>query len=247
MLLEKADFEKEFQLYYQPQYDISGEVLIGAEALLRWNSPEIGMIAPGEFIPIAEDTGIIIKLGEWSIKKAINQIITWNENYDSKMRISINLSLAQFKDTAFMNKLITFLRDNNVCPEWVDIEIAEGIAMKGNKEFADIFNRISEMGFSISIDNFGANYSSLNYLENFSVNRIKIAQQLVDDVDKDNSKAKIVKAVVSMAKSLGLIVTAVGVECIEQLEVLKDFECDEIQGRLFGYPLPVSEFEKIYF
>lgn len=246
MLLDKADFEQEFQLYYQPQYDITGRVLVGAEALLRWNNPEIGKIDPQEFIPIAEETGIIIRLGEWTIRKAINQIVKWNESYDSKIKISINISLAQLTNTAFMDNLIVLLHDINAYPEWVDIEVSEWIAMNGEKKFAEVFNRISELGFSISIDNFGNDYSSLSYLKDFPINRIKISQKLVNNIAEDNSKEKIVKAIVSMAKSLGLKVIAVGVEYKEQLEVLSNIECDEIQGRFFGYPLPVTEFEKIY-
>ncbi|HEY9061112.1 MAG TPA: EAL domain-containing protein [Pseudobacteroides sp.] len=246
LLLKNANFDNEFELYYQPQIRIPENKLIGAEALLRWSSREYGSISPSEFIPIAEEIGIIVPLGKWVMKEAVHQISLWNTSNNMDLKVGINISPKQFDSPDFVDFLKDLISKYKAKPEWLDIEITESIAMKGELTVQEVFAALTELGVSISIDDFGTGYSSLSYIKRFSIDRLKIAKPLVDNISTSNGDAQIVKAIVMMAKAMGIKTIAEGVEYEEQSRLLIDLQCDEIQGYIFGRPVPASEFEKSF-
>lgn len=242
--LKKADFDSEFELFYQPQYSITDKKIIGAEALLRWNNKDIGFISPEEFIPIAEEIDYINSIGEWVMEKAIKQIAKWNNN-SIYLKVGINVSPKQLDNKNFIANLKSFMEENSVSPEYIDIEITENIAIEGEYRIKQIESLFSGLGVSISIDDFGTGYSSLSYLKIFPFERIKIAKPLIDVISTDSFDFEIVKALIMLAKSIGIKTIAEGVESQEQLDILTELGCDEIQGYLLGKPMPVSQFEEL--
>lgn len=242
--LKNADYNKEFVLYYQPQFSTKDQSLIGMEALIRWKHPEKGFIPPCEFIPIAEENGAIIDIGEWVIEKSFFQIKKWNETYNINLKMSINVSPIQIENTDFITWLKEKIKQENILPAWIDLEITEGSAMNPNISFEEIFNLLEDIGINTSIDDFGTGYSSLSYIKRFNINRLKIAKELIDNIYEDKNALLIVQAIIMMAKGMGLKTIAEGVEDTNQLEILKKLECDEIQGYIFGKPVPAQEFEK---
>jgi len=243
-LLKKADYDKEFELFYQPQYSIKDKKIIGAEALLRWNNKDIGFISPGEFIPIAEEIDYINSIGDWVMENAIKQISKWS-NKSIYLKVGINVSPKQLDNKNFISKLKSFMDENSVSPEYIDIEITENIAIEGEYKIKQIESLFSSLGVSISIDDFGTGYSSLSYLKIFPFERIKIAKPLIDVISTDSFDFEIVKAVIMLAKSIGIKTIAEGVEFQEQLDILTELGCDEVQGYLLGRPMTVSQLEKL--
>jgi len=243
-LLKKISYDNEFELYYQPQYSIKDKKIIGAEALLRWNNEYLGSISPVEFIPIAEEIDYINSIGEWVMEKAIKQIAKWN-NKSIYLKVGINVSPKQLDNKNFTSKLIGFMEENSVSPEYIDIEITENIAIEGEYRIKQIESIFSSLGVSISIDDFGTGYSSLSYLKIFPFERIKIAKPLIDVISTDSFDFEIVKAVIMLAKSIGIKTIAEGVESQEQLDILTELGCDEVQGYLLGRPMTVSQLEKL--
>ncbi len=246
ILLRKADYDKEFYLVYQPQFSIPGREITGVEALIRWDSPEKGNITPGEFIPIAEEIGCIVQLGDWIIKKAAAQISEWNNTYNGNLKVGINISPKQLDGVNFVNKLLSVMKQSGVPSEWLDIEITESIAMKGETTMEEIFSTLAANGLTTSIDDFGTGYSSLSYIMQFSFDRLKIAKPLIDSVATDFNDTQIVKAIIMMAKALGIKTIAEGVETEDQLSTLIKLGCDEIQGYIFSKPLSPTELEERY-
>ncbi len=244
--LKKAVYDNEFELYYQPQFSILDNKLIGMEALLRWNHPEQGIIFPDDFIPIAEETGEIIPLGAWVIHQAIRQIAQWNKCYNLQLKMAINISPQQLDSVNLISHLETMISQYDIPTNWLDIEITESIAMKGEIRAEEIFAMISGLGASISIDDFGTGYSSLSYLKHYSFDRIKIDKSLIDNVTTDYSTVQIIKAIIMIGKALGIKTIAEGVEYQEQLKILAELGCDEAQGYLFSRPLPASQFEQLF-
>ena len=216
--MKKADYDCEFELFYQPQFRISDHHLIGAEALLRWKSPELGMIPPGEFIPIAEESDDIILIGEWVMKKAMNQIGQWNLHYGRDLQIGINVSPKQLDAINFIEEVRSLIQEYDVKPEWLDIEITESSTMNSATRMEEILTVLAGIGVSISIDDFGTGYSSLSYIKRFDIDRLKIARELVSQIEHDQIDLQIVQAVVLMAKAMGLRTIAEGVETQVQLE-----------------------------
>lgn len=241
LALQTANYDKEFYLVFQPQFSINKE-LIGMEALLRWQSPELGFVSPGEFIPVAEETGSIIKLGELVIEKSFKQIKEWNTQYNKNLKIGINISSKQINQKQFLQVLSEKIQEYGVNPDWFDVEITESSAVNTNlfTKFTSILNNI---GVSISIDDFGTGYSSLSYIKKFDVDRLKIAKELVDTIEADTI---IVEAIILMAKGLKVKTIAEGVETEDQLQILKHLGCDEIQGYIWGRPVKADEFERLY-
>lgn len=246
MLLKRADFDKEFELYYQPQVNVVSGKITGAEALLRWKTPEGERIQPAEFIPIAEETNDIIPIGEWVTEQAIRQIKQWNTNYHTQMKIGINVSPKQLDNKNFINSLKSKIKDYEISSKWLDVEITENIAMEGKQRITEVFTLFNEMGISISIDDFGTGYSSLSYLKYFPFDRIKISKPMIDAISEHSYDLQIVKAIILLAKSIGIRTIAEGVETQRQLDILKQLECEEVQGFLFSEPLPAGEFEERY-
>lgn len=244
IMIKKADFNEEFQLHYQPQVSIEDERIIGFEALMRWQRNDGKFISPGEFIPIAEETGFIIPIGYWVMENAMAQLYQWKKKTKKHLRIAINVSVRQLKDNSFIIKLKEIMERYHIAPEEVEIEITETLELEEDIKVKDTLLKINAMGISIAVDDFGTGYSSLYYLKQLPVDRIKIAKPLVDLIDKDNYNYAIVKAVITVAKAIGVPVIAEGVERKEQLECLRKLQCDEIQGYYFAKPMPAEEIYK---
>lgn len=245
MMLRNADYDKEFTLFYQPQFRIPDKKLLGIEALLRWNSP-IGLISPSEFIPIAEEMGHIVPIGEWVMKEAVRQIAIWNKNYSMQLKMGINISPKQLDNKNFISVLKEKIESEYVDSKWLDIELTESITIEDEYRIAEISDLFQGVGTSISIDDFGTGYSSLSYLKMFFFDRIKIAQPLIDSIGEDTYDMEIVKAIITLAKSIGIKTIAEGVETEQQLEILTELGCEEIQGFLLGKPMPAELFEKVF-
>lgn len=246
-LLRQADIDKDFELYYQPQYSIPGNELIGAEALLRWKNPEHGFIPPNDFIPIAEQIDLIFKIGEWVLKQAILQAEEWNKKHNMKLKVGVNISPKQFQDENFVETTKTIVVQSNINPDWLDAEITENIMMSKEEYVSDIFMLFHDLGITVSIDDFGSGYSGLGNLINFPFDRIKIDKSLIDNINYKNvSGAGIVRATINMAHDSGIMTIAEGVETQEQLDVLVSLNCDQVQGYLLGRPVPADVFEEMY-
>ena len=234
----------EYELYYQPKIDLKSGKIVGAEALIRWTSPERGMIAPDKFIPLAEENGFIVNLGEWIIDEALNQHLLWKK-MGIDIIISINVSTKQLLDSSFVNRLIDKLESKKIDPSKVDIEITEYMFIEANTESYNILNAISDYGISISLDDFGTGYSSLSYLKKFPIDYLKIDKTFLDDYNTEDG-AVFIETIVKMGQILKIKVVAEGVEKEAQVDFLKKINCDQYQGYYFSKPLKVSDFEIKY-
>lgn len=241
--LKKADFNKEFTLYYQPQFTIPDKKLIGMEALLRWNCPGLGVVSPGEFIPIAEEINWIIPVGEWVMTRAVSQIAQWNHEYDASLKMAINVSPKQLAQADFSHQILSALALEGIPAEWIDVEITEGVALEGSHKINKISEQFQETGITVSIDDFGTGYSSLSYLKMFPFKRVKIALQLIDNITFDRYDLQIVRSILLLAESIGIDCIAEGVETQEQFDLLHGLGCRQMQGYFLGKPMPAGEFE----
>lgn len=246
ILLKGANYDKEFMLFYQPQFSIVDKKLLGIEALLRWNSPVAGFIPPAEFIPIAEELDCIIPIGEWVMKEAVKQIAVWNRNYNLQLKMGINISPKQLDSKDFISTLKSKIHSEFADSKWLDIELTESIAIEDEYRISEISDLFQGVGTSISIDDFGTGYSSLSYLKMFPFDRIKIAKPLIDAISDDNYDMQIVKAIITLAKSIGIKTIAEGVETQEQMNILTELGCEEVQGYLMGKPMPPELFEEVF-
>ncbi|WP_405108453.1 EAL domain-containing protein [Paenibacillus sp. FSL K6-1217] len=240
--LRRALERGEFYLVYQPQVLLETEEIVGMEALLRWNHPKRGLVSPVDFIPIAEESGLIVPIGEWVLKTACMQNKMWQDAGYHPICVSINLSMRQFLQPNLAGKIDAILKDIGLDPCYVDLEITESMTLDKETAF-DQLNRLKRLGVCISIDDFGTGYSSLHYLKNMPIDRLKIDRSFVSDVMEDSNNAAIVSTITSMAHHLKLKVTAEGVENKEQLHFLRQQHCHEAQGYLFSKPVKAAEFE----
>lgn len=245
-LLGNSDVTDEMMLYYQPQFSIPDNTLIGAEALLRWRNADIGMISPAEFIPIAEQTGSINSIGIWVLKQAAAQAADWNTRYKNKVVVGVNVSPKQLNSTGLVNELNNLSSQSGFSPAWLDIEVTEGAALEAEYRLMQIFSLFKSIGMSASIDDFGTGYSSILSLRYFPFDRIKIAKPLVDSVTLGEKNEQIVKAIILMAKSIGMQTIAEGVETQAQYNKLVELGCEQVQGYLLGRPVPAEEFEALH-
>lgn len=243
MDMEKALENNEFMLYYQPQVDIRNGNIIGAEALIRWMHKEKGIIFPDEFIPIAEETGLISKIGEWVLGEACSQLKKWQSIDLGLLKVSVNLSAQQFLKSDITEVIKNILSKTGLEPKYLELEITESMTMEVNYAIRKL-RELRQLGVSISIDDFGTGYSSLNYLKKFPVNYLKVDKSFVRDIMHDKSDANIVSTIISMAHNMGLEVIAEGVEDKQQLRFLKLRNCDFVQGYYFSRPIPAEFFEK---
>jgi diguanylate cyclase (GGDEF)-like protein len=241
----KALERKEIIIYYQPKVNVQTKEITGMEALIRWNHPQRGMISPAQFIPLAEETGIINQIGEWVLIEACKQTKKWQDMGFPKMRISVNLSIRQFYGNNIVRLVSKALDISGLEPKYLELEITEGFLIKNTKYIISILQEVRDMGVYISIDDFGIGYSSFCRLKELPVQILKIDKSLITDILKEKMNGSIVKAIIELAHSMGLKVVAEGVETIEEFHSLALLECDEIQGYLFSEPLPVIEFEKL--
>ena len=242
--LQAADYDRDFKLYYQPQVDCVTEELIGMEALIRWIDPVDGFISPGEFIPLAEEMGLMGNIGAWVNATAMKQIKEWNEKYSSDLVVGINVSPLQLRDTEFADKFIQLMNELKVPSKWLDVEITEGYALNSSLASGDIISGLKKAGLTFSVDDFGTGYASFANMLDFTFDRIKIAKELVDDIENNWNAYVVVKVIVLMAQGLNLRTIAEGVETAEQLKILRELECGQIQGYYFGRPLPADQFEE---
>lgn len=243
--LHSALEKNEFHLYMQPKFDITTLKITGGEFLIRWNNPEMGLLLPGTFISLAEETGLIIPMGEWIIRNSFEQIKSWSDIYDLEtMRFSINISPLQF----LQNNLISFIKDclieTGLEAKYIEFEITENIALQNSEKILSKLWEIKELGFEISIDDFGTGYSSMSYLSKYPINTLKVDISFVRDISENKENEAIVTAIIVMAHSLNLKVIAEGIETKEQLQILCEKRCDFGQGYLIGKPMPLSNFEK---
>ena len=241
--LRRALERDQLRLHYQPQASIEDGCLIGAEALLRWQHPELGMVSPAEFIPIAEDSGLILSIGEWVLRTAVRQLKTWMDTGIAPMIIAVNLSAVQFRQPQLLKLVTQILKEEGLPPQYLELELTEGVTVNDPPTAVTVMNNLHEHGIRMSIDDFGTGYSSLSYLKRFHVYKLKIDQSFVRDIAEDLEDKTIVKAIINLAKGLGLRTIAEGVETKEQLEFLRENGCDEIQGYYYSKPLPADQFE----
>lgn len=246
VLLKTIDYDQEFSLVYQPQFSVDGSVLIGVEALIRWNSVELGFVSPLEFIQVAEETGAILAIGRWVMRTAFKQVSDWNQQLESPLVMGINLSPLQFDSVDFYFEIERLLQEYQVESSWIDFEITENSAMNSGAAMEDVFSALSSLGVSISIDDFGTGYSSLSYIKRFDLDRLKIAKELIDHIVENHEERVIIKAIILMASGMGLKTIAEGVETREQQEILQTLGCDAIQGYYFSKPLSKHDFERQY-
>ena len=238
--LRRALERDEFVLHYQPQLDISTGRIIGVEALVRWKNGDLGLIPPGQFIPLAEDNGLIVPIGEWVTRTACAQMRAWQKRGFGGMVMAVNLSPRQFRDKGLLRTVADALRDAGLEAPWLELEITEGTVMHGTQEAIVTLGHLHSLGVQLSVDDFGTGYSSLAYLKRFPVQKLKVDQSFVRDIRSDRDDAVIVNTVIALAKSLGLTAIAEGVETVEQLDHLRTNGCDEYQGYYFSKPLPVE-------
>jgi diguanylate cyclase (GGDEF)-like protein/PAS domain S-box-containing protein len=227
---------KEFFLHYQPQLDLHSRTVVGVEVLLRWQSPEFGLVSPAEFVPLCEDSGLILKLGEWVLRTACEQSRSWAEAGHSSLRTAVNVSGKQLKEPDFIEMLMRVVNETGVDPGNIELELTESVIMENADRTAETLRAVKRMGIQLSLDDFGTGYSSLNYLKHFPFDRIKIDRSFVSGVSSDSDDATIIEAIVSMAQSLELKVVAEGVESAEQLQQLTELGCDEAQGFYLAKP-----------
>ena len=243
--LYRAIEKNELELYYQPQLSCHNNQIMGVEALIRWRHPVMGLISPAKFIPIAEKTGLILPIGEWVLRTACQQNKKWQEQGLPKIRMGVNLSLRQFHNNDLLNLVEAVLKETKLAPQYLELEITETIAMKEKSYIINTLNAFRQIGVSIAIDDFGTEYSSLSYLKHLPVDRLKVAMQFIRGIGIDHKDEALAKGIIVLAKSIGMNVIAEGVETKEQLEFLKNHNCDEIQGYYFFKPLAEAEMTKL--
>lgn len=234
----------EFHLNYQPKVDIKTGRMTGMEALLRWYHPSQGSINPGLFIPLAEETGLVVQLGEWALKEACRQNKAWQDEGLPPMKVAVNISARHFHRKDLADLISGVLKETGLEPRYLMIEITESTIIQNIEETIMLLKQIRDMGIGISIDDFGTGYSSLNYLNRFSIDELKIDRSFVaDSVHEDNRK--VINAIIALAHNLSLKVVAEGVETVEQLEYLSSIQCDLLQGYLFSKPLSSEDFRQL--
>ena len=241
--LRRAAERGELYLNYQPQVDINTGRIYGAEALMRWYDPGYGLISPKEFIPIAEESGLIMPIGEWLLRTACLQVKTWQNNGFNDIKLAVNISLRQFMQKEFAHTVDRILKEAGLDAGYLELELTESIIMDNAETVIKILNELKQIGVSLAIDDFGTGYSSLIYLKHMPIDIIKIDQSFVRDMTVDNDDAAICDAIIKLAKSLDLEVIAEGVETMEQLELLRRLDCKNIQGYVVSKPLSCDDFE----
>ena len=243
--LRRALERGEFSLHYQPLVDLRSNRVFGCEALLRWNQPDLGMVGPAQFIPLAEETGLIVPIGEWVLRTACRQSKAWQDAGLPAVSMAVNISARQFREKNLLQVVTKILGETGLDPTQLEFEVTESMIMHDAQNAIADLQAFRDMGVKLSVDDFGTGYSSLSYLKRFPVDRLKIDQSFVRDITTDADDAAIAQAVITLAHTMNLRVIAEGVETLEQLAFLRSNQCDEIQGYLFGKPMPADEFGKL--
>ncbi|GAA3534960.1 putative bifunctional diguanylate cyclase/phosphodiesterase [Zobellella aerophila] len=239
--LRHALQREELELFYQPQVDLEQERIIGVEALLRWRHPQRGLVAPGDFIPLAEDTGLIVPIGEWVLTTACRQAMIWQELGLPPLKMAVNLSARQFQQPGLIDQVAGALTQTGLSAEYLDLELTESLLMRDVASAIEAMEALRTLGVRLSIDDFGTGYSSLSYLQRFPVSQLKIDGAFVRNLPAQSGAAAIVRAIIAMSKSLQLRVVAEGIETEEQLAFLRTHQCEQGQGYYFSRPLPADD------
>ena len=243
--LRKALKQNEFVLHYQPLVDIRTGKICGMEALLRWSCPGLGSVSPGEFIPVAEETGLIVPIGQWVLRTACRQNRIFQKNGFPPIRLAVNLSVRQIQQGNLFETITQILNETGLDPSFLELELTESILMHDVEETVKTLSKIKSLGTRLSIDDFGTGYSSLSYLKRFPIDTLKIDRSFIWELTTNPFDAKIIKAIIAMAHSLDFRVVAEGVEKEDQMAILMDCGCDVIQGYLFSRPVPAENFAKL--
>ena len=240
--LRKALAAGEFELYYQPVVNLASNEISGFEALIRWNHPEKGMVAPATFIPLAEEIGFIVAIGEWVIRQACSTAAKW----PGDLHVAVNISAAQFRSPGLMQVIVGALATSGLHPTRLEIEITETVLLQNKETTLELLHQLRALGVRIAMDDFGTGYSSLTYLQCFPFDKIKIDRSFVKDITENTGSLNIVRAVAALANGMGMTATAEGVETSEQLDKITSEGCTEMQGYLFSKPLPAAEIERLF-
>ena len=234
--LRQASLKNELEVFYQPLIDVDSKEVTAVEALIRWRHPTRGLVSPIDFIPMAEETGLIIPIGEWVLRTACKQVLEW-----PNLRVAVNLSPIQFRNRDLVQTVKQVLAETGLAPERLELEITESILINDTQAALVILSALKEIGVNIAMDDFGTGYSSLGYLNSFPFDKIKIDRSFISTISDTDKSTAIVKSVISLGRSLSMITTAEGVETSEQSRFLRQEGCTEVQGYFFGRPVPASE------
>ena len=243
--LRHAIDRQELVLYYQPKVRADSRRVVGAEGLVRWQHPTKGLIQPGAFIRVAEETGLIGALGEWVLRAACEQVVTWQERGIEPVPVAINISTVQFKENDLLQRIAMVLNEYSMDPRYLAVEITESLIMEDASEAREVLRRLNELGIKIAIDDFGTGYSALSSLKELPVHTLKIDRAFIMNLPDDHKDLAITRAVIAMAHGLGLTVIAEGVESEEQAALLLQEGCDELQGYLISQPIPAQDFTRM--
>jgi EAL domain-containing protein (putative c-di-GMP-specific phosphodiesterase class I) len=243
--LRRALENAELEMYYQPQVNVSTGRIVGAEALMRWNHPQRGFLTAGEFLPLAEETGLILPISDWMLEAVCRDLIGWNAEGLAPIKLSMNLSPQCLERGGFAEKLKNALLRYNISTGQVEVEVTENICIRNPEHAIAQLNMLSQTGVSVAIDDFGTGYSSLAYLQRFSINTIKIDQSFVKEIHFENSHSPIILAIISIAKGLGLNLVAEGVETDIQARYLEREGCTIMQGYLYSKAVSVAQFKQL--
>ncbi|ROM55434.1 GGDEF domain-containing response regulator [Pseudomonas canadensis] len=243
--IRQALEREEFVLHYQPKLDLKSGRIVGAEALIRWFQPRSGWVSPADFIPVAEDSGLIVRLTQWVLRQACEQAQAWRAMGLAPLCISVNISAIDFRQRDFVDNLATLLKQTGLPPTQLELEITESVLMQNVDETVEILNRIKAMGVRLALDDFGTGYSSLSYLRRFPIDVLKIDQSFVHGLKVNSQDEQLISAIIGMGKSLDLNIIAEGVETVEQLKFLQTQRCEEGQGYLFSKAVPSKDFARL--
>jgi EAL domain-containing protein (putative c-di-GMP-specific phosphodiesterase class I) len=241
--LRKALDRGEFMLHYQPKIQASTGTIVGLEALIRWRHPDLGMVAPAQFIPVAEETGLVVPIGEWVLREASRQNQTWHAQGFPPIHVAVNIASPHFRQGGLIDSVAQALRASRLDPALLELEVTESMLMQSVDTTLETLSKLKDMGVRLAIDDFGTGYSSLSYLKRFPLDTLKIDRSFIKDLPCDAEDAAIAKAIIAMAHSLKLAVVAEGVETAEQLAFLQQHGCDVVQGYLFSRPVSAEDFE----
>jgi len=242
--LARAIGANELELYYQPQIDLHTGEICGAEALIRWNHPERGLVSPGLFVPIAEANGSVIEIGHWALWTAAKQRLAWHQDGLTGFRVAVNVSPRQVQSAGFVESVAAVLDATGLDPRLLELEVTENLVINHSDGVPDVLHDLYCLGVELAIDDFGTGYSSLNYLKRFSVHRLKIDRSFIADAQHEPEDRAIVRTVIRLGQTLGLRVLAEGAENKETIEFLKREGCDEVQGFYYAKPMPAADFEQ---
>jgi diguanylate cyclase len=243
--LRRALARREFELHYQPKVDVRTGRIVGSEALIRWRHPELGLVPPLDFIPLAEETGLIVPIGEWAIREACNQAVAWQRTHVGRIRIAVNVSAKQFQSRDFSQVVANIIRETGLDPQLLELELTESAVMTDVEGSIRALERLTDLGVAVSLDDFGTGYSSLSHLRRLPLTKLKIDRSFIQELNTNAGSAQIVRAIVSLGHNLNLRVIAEGVESAEQLGFLREVGCDKYQGYFFSRPVPPEEFVRL--